>query len=90
MRLHLETINDSGCKYLDNQYKALTGTLTIEEIVEKKNHNIMMIDIASALNYAKFNEVKGCTTAHIMWTKLKDIYGGDDNVRKAKEESLRG
>ena len=25
-----------------------------------------------------------------MWTKLKDIYGGDDNVRRAKVESLRG
>ena len=25
-----------------------------------------------------------------MWNKLKDIYGGDDNVRRAKEESLRG
>ena len=34
----------------------------------------MMIDIASTLNYAKFDEVKGCDTAHDMWTKLKDIY----------------
>ena len=25
-----------------------------------------------------------------MWNKLKDIYGGDDNVRRAKVESLRG
>ena len=25
-----------------------------------------------------------------MWIKLKDIYGGDDNVRRAKAESLRG
>ena len=25
-----------------------------------------------------------------MWKKLKEIYGGDDNVRRAKDESLRG
>ena len=25
-----------------------------------------------------------------MWNKLKDIYGGDDNVKRAKAESLRG
>ena len=25
-----------------------------------------------------------------MWNKLKEIYGGDDNVRRAKAESLRG
>ena len=25
-----------------------------------------------------------------MWKKLKEIYGGDDNVRRAKAESLRG
>ena len=25
-----------------------------------------------------------------MWTKLKDIYGGDDNVGRAKAKSLRG
>ena len=25
-----------------------------------------------------------------MWNKLKEIYGGDENVRRAKAESLRG
>ena len=25
-----------------------------------------------------------------MWNKLKEIYGGDDNVRRAKAESLIG
>ena len=50
----------------------------------------MMIDIASTLNYVEFDEVKGCATTHDMWTKLKDIYGGDDNVKRVKVESLRG
>ena len=90
MRSNLETINDLGCKYLDTKYKTPTGTLIVEDIAKKKNHNIMMIYIASALNYVEFDEVKSCTTTHEMWIKLKDIYGGDDNVRRAKAESLRG
>ena len=90
MRLHLVTINDLGCKYLDSEYKTPTGTLSVEDLAEKKNHNIMMIDIASTLSYEEFDEVKDCKTSFEMWNKIKDIYGGDDNVRRAKAESLRG
>ena len=50
----------------------------------------MMIDIASVLSYAEFNEVKYYKIAHEIWTKLKDIYGGDDSVRRDKAERLRG
>lgn len=67
-----------------------SGTLTINDIDEKKTHNIMMIDIASSLSYEKFDDVKDCKTTFEMWNKLKDIYGGHDNVRRAKVEILRG
>ena len=70
--------------------KTPTGTLSIEDIAEKKNHNIMMIDIASALSYAEFDEIKDYKTSYEMWKKLRDIYGGYENVRRGKEESLRG
>ena len=50
----------------------------------------MMIDIASTLNYAEFDEVKGCSITHEMWKKIKDIYGGNDDVRRPKVEILRG
>ena len=50
----------------------------------------MMIDIASGLSYEEFDEIKDCKSTHEMWIKLKEIYGGDDNVRKAKAKSLRG
>ena len=49
-----------------------------------------MIDIGSTLNHAKFDEVKDYHVSHEMWIKLKDIYGGDDNVKRAKAESLIG
>ena len=49
-----------------------------------------MIDIAYALNYVEFDQVKDYKTTFNMWNKLKEIYGGDENVRRAKVESLRG
>ena len=90
MRLHLATISDSRCKYLDEEYQTPTGTLSVGDIAKKNNHNIMIIDIASALNYAKFDEIKDCKTTYTMWNKIKEIYGGDDNVKREKDEILRG
>ena len=90
MRLHLAIISDSSCKYLDAKYKTPTRTLSVEDIAKKKNHNIKMIDITSSLNYVEFDEVKYCKTIFDMWNKLKEIYGGDENIRRAKAESLRG
>ena len=89
MRLHLSTIGDSSLKYLDTKYVAPTRTMTTEEITERNNHNIMIIDIASTLNYTKFDEVSDCGTSYEIWILMKAIYGGDDNVRRAKVESLR-
>ena len=89
MRLHLASIGDTGLKYLDTEYVEPTDTLSINDIAEKKSHNNMMIDIASALSYEDFDEIKDCKSANAMCKKLKEIYGGDDNVRRAKDESLR-
>ena len=36
MRLHLATISDLGCKYLDAKYKNPTGTLSVEDNAKKK------------------------------------------------------
>ena len=43
---------------MDNNYVADVGPFSMDTILEKKNHNIMMIDIASTLNYVEFVEVK--------------------------------
>ena len=58
MRLHLASIGDTRLKYLDAEYVEPTGTLSINDISEKKTHNNMMIDIASALSYEEFDEIK--------------------------------
>ena len=90
MRLYLASIGDTRLKYLDAEYVEPSGTLSVNDIVKKKTHNTMMIDIASAVRYEKIDEIIECKIVHAMWIKLKEIYGGDDNVRRAKVESLRG
>ena len=87
---HMASIGDTGLKYLDAEYVEHTGTLSINDIAEKKIHNNMMIDIAFVLSYEEFDEIKDYKSANAMWKKLKETYGGDDNVRRAKVESLRG
>ena len=64
--------------------------MSMDQMVDMKNHNIMIIDIASSLVYSKFDGVKDCLTTYEMWKKLYDIHGGDDNVKRAKVESLVG
>ena len=49
-----------------------------------------MLEIASALSYTEYDDIKGCDTAHKMWENLSNMYGGDDNVKRAKRESVRG
>ena len=71
MRLHLAFIGDTGLKYLDAKYVEPIGTLSVNDIAEKKTHNTMMIEIALALSYEEFDEIKDCKSAHAMWIKLK-------------------
>ena len=90
MRLHLATVGDTRLKYLDEKYEEPSGTFSVNDIAEKKTHKNMMIDIVFALSYEEFDDIKDCESAFDMWNKLEEIYGGDDNVRRAKVESLRG
>ena len=49
-----------------------------------------MLEVASALSYAEFDDIEGCDTAFKMWDALSTIYGGDKNFQREKSESLRG
>ena len=90
MMLHLSTIGDTSLNFLVNEYVAPPRPMSMDQMVDMKNHNTMMIYIASSLSYIEFDEVKDCPTAYNLWKKLKEIYIGDDNVRRAKEKSPRG
>lgn len=47
-----------------------------------------MIEVSSALNDVKFDDVKDCGAAKEIWEKIILIHGGDQNVLRDKEESL--
>ena len=49
-----------------------------------------MLEIASTLSYAEFDDIKGYDSAKKMWDALHTIYEGDKNVLRAKAENLRG
>ena len=57
---------------------------------KKKEHNQAILEIASTLSYAKFDDIKGLDSAKKMWDALTTIYGGDTNVLRAKVKSLIG
>ena len=49
-----------------------------------------MLEIASSLSYAEFDDIKSLDSVKKMQDALHTIYGGDNNVQRAKSESLRG
>ena len=49
MKLHFAAVGDTGLKYLDEKYEEPSGTLSVNDIFEKKTHNNMMIDIYTKL-----------------------------------------
>ena len=56
----------------------------------KKQHNNMMIGVASKLNVVEFDDVKGSSTINKMWDELIIVHEEDQNVLRAKVESVRG
>ena len=64
MRLHLYTIGDIDLHFLDNQYVAPPRPMSLDQMVDMKNHNIMMIDIASSLSNFEFIEFKDYPIAY--------------------------
>ena len=90
MKLHLGSIGDYEKTSITVDHVDLAGPLTTNDLRKKKEHNQAMSEIASALNYVEYDDIKGCDTTPKMLETLSNIYGGDDNVQRAKIESLRG
>ena len=82
MKLHLISIGDYAQSSIVTEHVDPTGTLTAEDLKNKQEHNQTMLEIASALNYAEFDDIKGCNIAFRMWKSLSYIYGGDQIVQR--------
>ena len=89
MKLHLGGLGDHAQSIISVENVDPIRTLTSKDVKKKKEHNQAMLEIASTLNYAKFDDIKGCDTVKKMWDALHTIYGGDKNVQRAKFESLK-
>ena len=84
MKLHLGSISDYAQTSILVDHVTLAGSLTVEDLSKQKEHNQAMLEIVSALSYAEYDDIKECDTTHKMWETLATIYGGDDNVKRAK------
>jgi DNA polymerase III alpha subunit (gram-positive type) len=49
-----------------------------------------MLEISSAMSYAKLDEPKDYSISKKIWNRLKAIYGGDDNVLRDKSKIIKG
>ena len=90
MKLHLGSIGDYAQTSITVDHVDPTGPLTADDLSKKKEHNQEMLEIASTLNYVEYDNIKRCDMTYEIWTTLSTIYGGDDNVKRAKREILRG
>ena len=89
MKLHLGSIGDYAKTLIIVDHVDLAGPLTTNDLSKQKEHNQAMLEIASALSYAEFDDIKGYDTTCKMWKVLSDIYGGDQNVqREEKKKAL--
>ena len=90
MKLHLGSIGDYAQTSITVDHIDPAGPLIGDDMNKKKEHNQAMLEIASTLSYVEYDDIKECNTAYKMWETLSNIYGGDDNIKRAKRESLRG
>ena len=84
MKLHLRGLGDHAQSIIITEHVDPARALTIEDLRKKKEHNQTMLEIASTLSYAEFDDIKGCNTAKKMWDALTTIYQGEKNVQRAK------
>ena len=90
MKLHIGGLGYHAQSCITVEHVDPVGTLTTKDMKKKKEHNQAMLEIASSLSYAKFDDIKGLDSAKKMWDALKTVYGGEKNVQRAKSESLKG
>ena len=64
MKLHLGSISDYAKTSISVDYVTPVGPLTAEDLNRRKEHNQAMLEIALALSYAEYDDIKGCDTAH--------------------------
>ena len=62
IKLHLGSIGDYAKTSITVEHVDPARPLSADDLNKKKEHNQAMLEIASALSYAKFDDIKGCDT----------------------------
>ena len=62
MKLHLGSIGDYAKTSIKFDHVDPTRPLSADDL-SKKEHNQAMLEIASALSYVEYDDIKGCDTA---------------------------
>ena len=62
MKLHLGSIGDCAKTSFGVDHVDLARPLFVDDLNKRKEHNQATLEIASALSYAKFDDIKGCDT----------------------------
>ena len=92
MKLHLGSIGDHAQTSILVEHFDPTSVPTDEDMKNKKEHNQAMLEIASALSYAEFDDIKGCKTTYKMWKAyrpyMEEIIIYKDPSQRALEEIL--
>ena len=89
MKPHLGGIGDYAQDCITTKHVEPAAPIA-DDLRKRKEHNQAMLEIASSLSCAEFDDIKGLDSAKKMWDALKEIYGGDKNVKRTKSKSLRG
>ena len=58
LKLHLGSISDYAQTSILDDHVTPIGPLTIEDLKRRKDHNQAMLETASALRYAEYDDIK--------------------------------
>lgn len=60
--MHLGGLGDFGLSIVTTKFVEFTRPHTTQQLNEKKENNLTMLEIISSLSYSKFDDIKVCTT----------------------------
>jgi hypothetical protein len=66
MKLHLGGLGDHVQFTITTKHVILARALSTKDMKKKKEHNLTMLEISSALSYAEFDDIRGFDSTNKM------------------------
>ena len=70
MKFHLQGICDHAKTSILVEHVYLVRVPTTKDMKKKNEKNQAMLEIAFAMSYVEFDDIKGCNTSFKMWESL--------------------